>query len=245
MNTSQSPISNKFLLAVVGICLVTVSICGWFLLKGQRASTYQPYAKIPDIISETDKKKSARAETKCIKELKYYDSQALGIVFCYPGTWGNATMTDARLSTTDKGTRLLIGFTAKQEIKLGFVSSDWTSAASHETSCAEPVKTMPSSTGFSTHWRTAAGGASAYRGIEMLGDSYYLEEIADTLLGGVCLRGYVSPDIQTYGAVKVSYYREFGAGIINADMHVKNPLILVPEVDRQDLRTLMLSIEKY
>jgi hypothetical protein len=245
-DATRRPVSRRLIIGLAILALLIGAGCFYLLTYGSRQTPEVPYTKIPDTVADVDQKKTEEKSTKCRADETLYENRDLGSSFCYPTIWGTTTLSDARLSASDNGKRWLLGFNAKPQAHVGLVSSDWKTEVGRGGNCADPQLDAPATSDFSTEWKTDGAGAdteSASRGI-IQGNSYAVYEDANTFFGGVCLKGYANPGVQTYKTVTVSFFREFGNGVLTPRMHMNNPLLLVPATARDRLNRVVMSIQR-
>lgn len=230
---------------VIILCTVLLGTAGafaWLWQKEKNKKVSAPAASQ----TETTETETTPAIT-CASDNKLYENQELKFSFCYPEIWGEPSVADAKLDPSDNGSRHLVSFATKNEVKLGLVSSDWTTTVGRGGVCSDPTPTAPAFADFSTEWKTEGEGEAlnfASRGVEKKDNSYFISEDASEFLSGVCLRGIVLINTGTYPQATASYFKEFGGGITSPKAHVDNPTTLVPANERSAFSSFVKSIQK-
>jgi hypothetical protein len=187
---------------------------------------------------------------ECSAKERRYQNQDLDIRFCYPTAWGDVKVADGKLDPSDGGTRMTITFADKANLHLGLVSDDWSTDTGKTPSCTNPsVQAFPDTDGFSAKW-VAQGPAkqatSAVRGLEVVPDSYLLQEETDaTTINGACLEGFKAFDGSVYRNAEATLYAAFSGKTTTPQAHINNPILLISVEDRTDFTNFVKSIEKY
>lgn len=234
----------KWLLPALIILLILILLFfGWLWWKGKDKN------KTADTGNQTTQNNDAApepAEPACAVGFTDYVNADLGLGFCYPTVWGSVTVNDAKFEAADAGSRWTFSFTAKAMVNLGVVSLDWATTVPRDGTCVDPaVQTMPAFVPFSTTWAVdGTPASSATRGIEVLADTYLINEEVDEMLGnGACLRGYTIIN-GIYPHTAASYSAEFTAAVSDPDQHIADPNILIPATERADFAAFVKSVRK-
>jgi hypothetical protein len=190
------------------------------------------------------------AANECSAKERRYQNEDLDIRFCYPTAWGDTKLSDGKFDQSDGGTRVLMSFADKPQLHLGLVSDDWSTDTGKTPSCVSPsVQAFPDTDSFSAKW-VAQGPAkqatSALRGLEVVPDSYLLQEETDAAaINGVCLEGYKAFGGAVYRNAEATYYTQFSGKTTTPQVHINNPILLISVADRTDFTNFVKSIEKY
>ncbi|HEU4914717.1 MAG TPA: hypothetical protein VFT16_04960 [Candidatus Saccharimonadales bacterium] len=234
---------------ISGVLLLCVIIFGLIALlpadKDNKGSTNNPSTNNS---SQNDTNTGTASE--CSSKLRRYQNEDLDIRFCYPKTWGDVKLTDAKFDPSDSGTRVRLSFADKSQINLGLVSDDWSTDVARDGTCSDPAtQSFPDTSGFSAKWVTEGTGVnitSAVRGLEVVPDQYLLQEHVDNLLtDGVCVEGYQAFGGEVYRNAMATYYAKFNDKVASPKAHIDSPTALVPVADRNELTAFVKSIEKY
>lgn len=187
----------------------------------------------------------------CTSKQRRYQSKDLDIRFCYPTGWGDVKVSDSKLDPSDGGTRFKLTFADKASVVLGLVSDDWATDSGMTPSCKDPsIQAFPDTSTFSAKWvteKTADGQVtSALRGLDVVPDSYLLqEEVDNTTLNGVCLEGYKAFGGDVYRNAEATIYAAFAGKVTSPQAHITSPTQLISVPDRTDFTDFVKSIEKY
>ena len=187
---------------------------------------------------------------ECTAKQRRYQNRDLDIRFCYPTTWGDVKVSDGKLDASDSGTRVRLTFADKSNLYLGLVSDDWSTDSGKTPTCIDPsVQAFPDTDNFSAKW-VAQGPVkqptSALRGLEVVPDSYLLqEEVDNTNTNGACLEGYKAFDGEVYRNAEATIYAKFSGKVTTPQAHIDNPITLISVEDRTDFTDFVKSIQKY
>jgi hypothetical protein len=245
---SPSRPGGRMGLVVVIMLLVIALPIGWILLSGAQQGNKAPQG---GSTANSDDSQGGAGDQQgtaisCGEGLTDYKHEGLGLRFCYPKAWGDVSVLDATFQDSDTGSRWQIGFSDKEQMALGVVSTDWTSTEPFEASCTDPArKQLPSFLPLNTSWETQGSPTTtAIRGLQAEADNYLMIEQADNdLVGGACLVGYKVIKGE-YPHVTVAYYQEFDAAVPDTTTYIAQPNNLIPSGDRDDFIALVKSIQK-
>ena len=200
--------------------------------------------------NQTNNNKSAVGTADCDTRQRRYQNKDLNIRFCYPTSWGDVKVINGQFDPSDSGTRWILMFGGKTNVQLGLVSDDWSTDTGKTPSCTSPsAQAFPDTTNFSAKWVTQpATGAvvSATRGLEVVPDSYLLQEQVDsTTIKGVCLEGFKAFGGAVYNNAEATIYAPFAGKITTPQQHITSPTQLISVADRTDFTDFVKTIEKY
>ncbi|HEY5667708.1 MAG TPA: hypothetical protein VIR03_00935 [Candidatus Saccharimonadales bacterium] len=185
----------------------------------------------------------------CPGQQKQYTNKSVQVQFCYPAAWGSVAVANGQFDPSDSGTRSLITFSGQPAVHLGLASTDWSTDTGKAPSCQNPsVQKFPDTTNFSPKWATQGTGSqisSALRGLEVVPDSYLMQEEVSAALGGVCLEGYMATGSTVYPDVEATFYAVFGGKITTSAAHINSPTTLISVADRTNFTNFVKSIAKY
>ncbi len=234
-----------FIGLVGGVLFILVLII--IVLAGTGKNT-KPAATVSPSVADSQQTRTQDATT-CDAQKRRYQNPNLDVRFCYPNSWGEVKVADAKFDPSDGGTRVGLSFADKPQVHIGLVSDDWSSDTAREVTCAgAAVQAFPDTSTFSAKWIIEGSGdtVSAVRGLEVVPDKYLLQERVDNLLSnGVCVEGYQVFDGDVYRIATATYSAQFTAAISTPQIHMNNPVVLVPVADRIDFATFVKSIQKY
>lgn len=187
------------------------------------------------------------------KDTVLFSDKSFGMQFCYPSDWGVATLRDSKMTPEDTGNRETVIFSNNLQVRVGAVSSDWTTSAGRDGVCSDPLN-QPLITGsFNSEWHDIIGSGDAVEfALRHLGgsDQGYdaIEEVSNLLQSGVCAKSTKEVNSSRYQYASVSYYRNFdadGSGVTTPSMHIADPLKLFPQHSRDEFVALIKSIRRY
>lgn len=179
----------------------------------------------------------------CTETFRQFSNTDLGFRFCYPETWGDVSVQDARFDAADTGSRYRLTFSKKSQVHMGLQSDDWATATMQER-CEDPAKALPDFSVFDTSWsltRQADVVTQASRSIEIAANNYLITE--DVGPAGVCLRGYEIINGRAFRYVAVSYAASFQKGILSPQQHIDKPNELISRAQRTDFTAVVKSIQ--
>ncbi|HZM64275.1 MAG TPA: hypothetical protein VFB59_04040 [Candidatus Saccharimonadales bacterium] len=242
-DTDRSKKKMWLWIIIILLLLLALLFGWWWMSKDKKEPAASTDSTAPRASSE-EKKEETKTVT-CTDGYTEYNNTELGFGFCYPTTWGMVSVADGKFAPGDTGQRWLIHFARKSMVNLGVVTADWSTEEARDGTCVDPaVQTLPAFSPFSTTWDTEGTPVmSATRGIEVLADSYLINEETDDLLtSGACLHGYTIIDADPYTHTSASYSADFGGGVTTPQQHIDNPLVLIPAADRVDFTTFVKSV---
>lgn len=184
---------------------------------------------------------------ECSEDFSVYENSDLGFGFCHPKSWGVVSTSEDKLASADTGSRYVIKFDSKPEVRAAVVSTDWTTTVGRGGECYFPSNETPNFAEFSTEWETDGEGADmtfAKRGIDSLIDNYLINEDVGEFFGAVCYRGAVIVNTAIYPQVVVSYTKALNSDIATPNAHVESPNVLLTVADRADLLVVVKSVKK-
>jgi hypothetical protein len=232
--------------AICGFLLLLVIIFGVLVLMNNNKNSNNTATNT----GTSNQQNTGTSASECNFQQRRYQNQDLNIRFCYPTSWGDVKVTDSQFDPSDSGTRWLLTFASKPTVYLGLVSDDWSTDTGKTPSCANPsIQAFPDTTNFSAKWVTQLSGTqvvSATRGLEVVPDSYLLQEQVDsTTTKGVCLEGFKAFGGDVYQNAEATIYAPFSGKITTPQAHITSPTQLVSVTDRTDFTDFVKSIEKY
>ncbi len=214
----------------------------------------KPKPTVTTVPNKTSQQAAVAPQTSeslaCAKKWVEFSSKSLETRFCYPESWGTAQAQDAKLDSSDRGTRQAINFSAKPNVHLNLASQDWSTDASQDGACSKAIaQAFPDVTNFAPKWVTTTSGTvvnSAYRGIELSPDNYLLRESVDiSKAENVCMLAYSKIDGDVYDIATGTMGAAFGGGVTSVQAHIAKPTVLISAADRADFTTVTKSIKRY
>lgn len=246
----KSKLLTWLMIIIILLAIILAGLLGWLWWRDRDQSANQGTPTGQNDSPQEEISGEPIEEAACADGFTTYTNADLGVQFCYPTTWGEPSVSDAKFAAADTGSRWLISFASNSAVHAGLVTSDWTTAVGRDGTCVDPaVQTMPTVEAFSTEWiveATEGDGttSSALRGVQSSGSTLLINEYVDSLLSnGVCLNGYKAIDNELYPVVAASYFVEFNGTVANPQQHVDNSEVLIPAESREDFATFVESIE--
>lgn len=203
--------------------------------------------------TETDEQMNVAEEepkNNCANDETRFEDTNFGAAFCYPSAWGEASVNDAKLSSSDKGYRETILFSSTSNFAVGGVSEDWTTEVGTEVSCLDPSNYIPGLSAYDEEWHDIEGDGMvvnyATRSLPSLEGGYDITEtVSDMLWDGVCGQGHKVVNGSRYKTISAAFHADFSetAGISTPKAHMDNANILFSEEQRAQLDAVLNSIE--
>ncbi len=236
---------------LVVAALVVVGGLWWWFTKTKSDTGRQPTTTSSQHTDHAAAKNDKKPTIDCGSK-RLFAGESFGAQFCYPTSWGDASVVDAKLSVDDTGQRQTITFSAAPFFRVGGVSDDYTTSVARDGVCVDPSNQVPPLSSYSTEWHDQIGSGTdleyAIRALPTSGGGYAItEEVSSLLSSGVCGRGYKVIDSSRYRVLSASYYREFApaAGIATPAQHVAQPNNLFSAEQRQQFDELLTSARSY
>ena len=190
--------------------------------------------------------------TACADGKTLFQDKSFGAKFCYPTSWGSATLADAKVAPSDTGHRQSITFSSNPLMSVGGVSEDWSTTVGRGVGCLEPQKDMPALSSYNAEWHNISGSGMvvdfAERSLPSEQGGYSLtESVSSMLLEGVCAHGYKQINSSRYKVVSAAFYRTFpeASGITTPSAHMADPNVLFSTEQRNDFDALLASLVAY
>ena len=241
---SSSKRKKTWLWIIIILLILLLLFLGWWWWKDKDKKTSTTGSATG---GSSEQQKQTEKTATCASGFSEYTNTELGFGFCYPTTWGTVSVADAKFAAADTGQRWTVKFASKPMVNLGVVTADWSTTVPRDGTCVDPaVQTLPAFSPFSTTWETEGTPVmSATRGIDVLTDTYLIDEqVDDVLTSGACLHGYTIINADPYTHTSASYSAEFGGAVTTPQQHIDNPNVLISEANRNDFYTFVKSVHK-
>lgn len=280
MLTPQPPVqttvhhkSTKPLIAVIIILVIILIGVGlFFLFKKSPASTQQNESNTTPNTNQDNSKQDVSTDnaTKTPAEAakptattaiaancpssagaKTFYNKIIGLEFCYPKEWGEATVGTVEASASTAGGAYEITFSSKDGLSIASATSDWQNTVARDGRCADPItgegqKGSPQFATYQPDWKLEGSGmdvSSALRVHIKQEPNFLIRELASDYYNGVCLIGIVSTPGGAYTLQNVNLLRSFGGGITTVKAHSDTPNVLIPVSERTQFSELVASIK--
>lgn len=251
-------VPKKLVYLLIGIGLLAGALILGFVLGNRTANApdkaVKTTAKQDKMVPPTEPSSQSKtgSELSCGNGKTDFQDKTFGARFCYPSSWGTATIVDTKIVPSDTGFRQQINFSANPLFSVGGVSEDWSTSVGRGVGCLEPQKEMPALSSYNTEWHNISGNGMAVdfaeRSLPSKEGGYIISEtVSNLLVEGVCAHGYKQINGSRYGVVSVAYYRNFAeaAGVTTPSAHMAEPNILFSTDQRNDFDFLLASLVAY
>ncbi len=236
----------------IALMLVIALLLGIFIGNQQVDAPTIEDGATPSASTKLDQKRADVIEpptSECSAGKALFLDKEFGAKFCYPSSWGVASLRDAKLAPTDTGQRQSIVFSAEPRITVGGVSQDWTTTVGRGGACLDPSNAAPDMTRYNTEWHDLLGeGPSvefATRSLQSREGGYsVIETVSSTLQDGVCAQGFKQTNSSRYRVVSAQYYQALSPsdGVSTPAQHMATPNVLFNERLRADFDDLIADI---
>lgn len=254
MRKQEGKVSSALLFVVV-VVIVGGLLGGagyWYGKKNSGKST-QNATQSDKKVANADSKSGNAQQTDTAKpcassvDAKTFSSKLIGLEFCYPKEWGEATIGNVPASASNAGSAYEITFTKNSRVTVASATGEYVNTIGRGGRCADPVTSEPDFSGFSTAWKVegALGDIqSASRDTIKKDGVYHARESVNDFGGNVCLTGYVNVVGGAYTLITVNLQAPYGSGITTVSAHVSNSDILITPAERVQFGELVESMKK-
>jgi hypothetical protein len=247
---------KKWVYVLVAVVLLGVALLIGFILGNRTATAPEvstKAAKQDKMVPPAEPKdQKPEATFSCASGKTAFQDKDFGARFCYPASWGTASLADAKVAPSDTGNRQQISFAANPLVSVGGVSEDWSTTVGRGVGCLEPQKDAPPLSSYNTEWHNMSGSGMAVdfaeRSLPSKKGGYSITEtVSSMLVEGVCVHGYKQVNGSRYKVVSAAFYRSFpeASGITTPSAHMAEPNILFSTEQRDDFDALLASLEAY
>lgn len=251
--TTKHTVDRRVVYVLLVILGLAAAVIGWLMWQRPSASDTTQQTK-PTHQEQTTKTPTDTKQSSVVDcgALRQFAGKTFGAQFCYPNAWGEATLDDAKLASSDAGSRQIVSFADMPLVKVGGVSDDWTTSVGRDGMCFDPSNQVPALSSYNTAWHDQIGtGAElefATRSLPSIEGGYTLtEEVSNVLVSGICARGYKVINGSRYHVLSASFYRDFApaSGITTPAQHVAEPNVLFSTELRAQFDALVASMRSY
>lgn len=209
----------------------------------QTKNTTEPSVTDAKTAPETPKKADATCPSS--PGAKTFYNKVIGLQFCYPKEWGEATVGNVEASDSVSGGAYEIRFATKDGLSITSATSDWKNTVARDGRCADPQQEAPQFSTYQPEWKTEGSGmalTSALRVHIKQEPDFLIRELADDYYSGVCLMAIVSTPGGAYNVQTVNLLRSFSGGIMSVKAHIDNPTILITAAERVQYSEMVASM---
>ncbi len=179
-------------------------------------------------------------------EAKTFYDKVIGLQFCYPKEWGEATVGTVPASASDAGGAYEITFSAKSGLTVASATVDWKNTIGRDGRCADPMSAPIDFSGYAESWKTEGEGmalTSASRYVNKVDGRWWISELASDYYSAVCLKAAVSTLGGVYDLQTVNYQVAFNDQIASVKAHVDNPTVLISPAERVQFGEMVDSMQ--
>lgn len=259
MRSQKGKVSSAVVFIVVAVVLASAlgGVGYWYGKKGsKKAEQKTTTSSAQDVVADASKPTTntpppatkSESATVCASSTSpaTFYSKLIGLEFCYPKEWGEATVGNVPASASAVGSAYEITFSKNSKVTVASATSDYVNTIGRGGRCADPVTKMPDFSSYSSSWKINGDmGVDQYalRYTIKKDDVYIVQESASDFGGNVCLTGYAYVSGGAYTVITVNMQASFGSGITTVKAHTDNPTILLTPADRVQFGELVESIK--
>jgi hypothetical protein len=190
------------------------------------------------------------SEVVCGEGQTEFSNSLFGVKFCHPSEWGFGSVMDAKVGAGDTGYRETIRFSGTNKFVVGGMSEDWSTEVGRGVGCQEPTRSILEPSSVNPEWHNEEYYEDelmfAQRSLSSPTAGYDLtENVGNPLVTGVCVQGHKVINGSRYKVVSVAYSADFNEIVTNPAQHLERPTILFTSTEREQLTSLIESIESY
>lgn len=237
-------------LSVVVAIFLAVLAGLYFFMKNDQAKPASDTPVVSDK-KDTDKDKPAKG-IACSDSYRVFADSTVGMTFCYPNEWGDATVHDAKVGPADTGHRESIRFASMPLFSVGGTSDDWSTTVGRDVGCLEPNNQPVPLGEYDTAWHGIIGSGAdveyAMRSLPSPTGGYdSTETVSNILQSGVCTQAHKVINGSRYRVAFAGFYRDFAeaSGITTPSAHIAEPNVLFSVEQRAQFDTLLASLSAY
>jgi hypothetical protein len=239
---------------IMVIVLLTVGLIGFFLII-ESGKTIQTTGSLVGEASggeATDMSDAEETLPTCTASYRVFADRELGMAFCYPTTWGDAEVHDAKVGPEDAGYRQSVQFSDTPFFSVGGTSENWSTTVGRDVGCLEPNNQAAPLSVYDTAWHDMIGSGAtidyATRSLPSPTGGYDSTESVSTILqAGVCAQAHKIIDGSRYRVAFAAFYRDFAeaSGITTPSLHVAEPTVLFSIEQRDQFDAVLESLVAY
>lgn len=242
-----------FAVVVLGLAMLAGMIIGnRKAIAPSKVTSGKSTKVIPPKSNTSPGSTSETTSSSCASGSTEFRDKDFGARFCYPSSWGSATLADAKVAPSDTGHRQSITFSSNPLMSVGGVSEDWSTTVGRGVGCLETQKDMPALSSYNAEWHNISGTGMAIdfaeRSLASKQGGYSLtESVSSMLVEGVCAHGYKQINGSRYKVVSAAFYRTFpeASGITTPSAHMAEPNVLFSTEQRNEFDALLASLVAY
>lgn len=178
---------------------------------------------------------------------KTFFNELIGLEFCYPASWGIATLGNVPASASVNGSSYEITFSDNPSVTVASATNDYVNTVGRGGRCADPQTAPPDFAKYKEAWVVDgdAGDIQSATRYHVKKDGVYLiQEWVGDFGGQVCLSAQINVSGGAYEVVTANYQMPYGSGITTVSAHVANPTVLLTAATRLQFVELVDSIRR-
>ncbi len=174
---------------------------------------------------------------------KTFYNKIIGLEFCYPSEWGEATIGSVPASASAAGGAYEITFAGKAGLTIASATADWQNTIARDGRCADPQQGGPQFDTYIPEWKVEKSEAEVFSALRVhikKEPHYLIRELADTYFNAVCMMGIVATPGGAYDAQGVVLNVELGSRTITE--HVADSTVIISTALRVQFSELVDSM---
>jgi len=243
----QSGKVSKGLLATLLVLTIGVLLggVGYWLGAKDKSSTSESAETEKSLASDAvDETIPAPADTEayCNTTKTLYTNDLIGLEFCYPSSWGTASINSPQASASVAGSGYEISF-ASYGVVVSSITSDYQNTVGRDGRCEDPENTSPNFSLYSKSWvkDSSDGELSAAVRYPIKKDGVYLiQENVNSFFFGLCYSALINQSGTAYPVVKVALRRELGS--VSVLDYTNNPELVLTNDEKAEFLEVVNSV---
>lgn len=249
----ESKRSHKTIIIIICVLVALIlAAITWYFFFNNRPVPVKDTATITPSSGKKDTTPVPSAAIRCADSYSAFADRSVGMAFCYPSSWGTATVHDALVAPTDTGHRQSITFSANPFFSVGGTSDDWSTTVGRDTGCLEPNNVTVAASAYNTSWHDMVGSGAdvefATRSLPAPAGGYdSTETVSNILQSGVCAQAHKVISGSRYRVAFTAFYHDFAeaSGIVTPSLHIDHPDVLFSVEQRQQFDAVLASLVAY
>jgi len=250
---AQSGKISKGLLAAILVVIVGTILggTGYWLSTKDSTEASETIKKSSSAETETTDTASTLPDSASTEEAAYcsasqtqYTNELIGLEFCYPTSWGTATINAPQASASVAGSGYEISF-ADYSVVVSSITSDYQNTVGRDGRCEDPEKTAPNFSLYSNSWVKDSADSelsAAVRYPVKKDDVYLVQENVNSFFFGLCYSALINQSGTAYPVVKVALRRELGS--VSVLQYTENPELVLSADEKAEFLAVVDSVRK-
>jgi hypothetical protein len=250
MDTQTGKISKGLLAAILVVVIgALIGGIGYWLSTKDSTDASDTIEKASSTEVEDDKTSSPESATAdetpyCSTGLTQYVNELIGLEFCYPTSWGMASISAPQASESLAGSGYEISF-ADYSVVVSSITSDYQNTVGRDGRCEDPENTPPNFSLYSNSWVKDSADSelsAAVRYPVKKDDIYLVQENVNSFFFGLCYSALINQTGTAYPVVKVALRRELGS--VSVLQYTENPELVLSEDEKVEFLAVVDSVRK-